>query len=78
MGRNGGRDENDLLESQCLPDLFRSPEMTEMDGIEGPSKQPNPPPTGLLLDFSTLLYQKSEIRISKYPKSKHPNIEIQN
>jgi hypothetical protein len=42
MGGNGGRDEDDLTELECLPNFFRAPEMTEMDGIEGPPKQPNP------------------------------------
>jgi hypothetical protein len=65
MGRNGGRDENDLIEPECLPNFFCSPEMTEMDGVEGPSKQPNPSPTRLLFNFSTLLHKKSEIRRSK-------------
>jgi len=38
MGRNGGRDEDDLLELEGLPNFFCTPEMTKMDGIEGPSK----------------------------------------
>jgi hypothetical protein len=38
MGRNGGGDEDDLLELEGLPNLFRTPEVAEMDGIEGPSK----------------------------------------
>jgi hypothetical protein len=65
MGRNGGRDKDDLVELECLPNLFRTPEMTEMDGVEGPSKQPDSLAFGLLFDLSTLLHNKSEIRISK-------------
>jgi len=38
MGRNGGRDENDLIEVEGLPNLFGPSEMAEMDGIEGPSE----------------------------------------
>jgi hypothetical protein len=38
MGRNGGRDEDDLLELEGLPNFFCTPEMTKMNGIEGPSK----------------------------------------
>jgi len=44
VGRNGGRDKDDLLELECLPNFFCAPEMTEMDGIEGPSEQPDPSP----------------------------------
>jgi len=39
---DGGRDEDDLLESECLPNLFCAPEVTQMNGIEGPPKQANP------------------------------------
>jgi len=38
MGRNGGRDEDDLLQLEGLPNFLRTPEMTQMNGIEGPSK----------------------------------------
>jgi hypothetical protein len=38
MGWNGGRDEDDLRELEGLPDFFRTPEMAQMNGIEGPSK----------------------------------------
>jgi hypothetical protein len=38
MGRNGGRDEDNLLELEGLPNLLCTPEMTQMNGIEGPSK----------------------------------------
>jgi hypothetical protein len=38
MRWNGGRDEDDLLELERLPDFLCTPEMTEMDRIEGPSK----------------------------------------
>jgi len=41
MGWNGCRDEDHLLESEGLPNLFRPPEMTPMDGIEGSSEKPN-------------------------------------
>jgi len=40
--------------------------MTQMDRIEGPSKQPNSLPFGLLFNLSTLLHNKSKIRISKF------------
>ncbi len=40
--RVGGRDKDYFLKSEGLPNVFRSPEMTQMDGIEGSSKQPNP------------------------------------
>ena len=59
MGRNGGRDEDDLIQLECLPDLFGTPEVTEMDGVEGPSKQPNFSTFGLLLYFSILPYLES-------------------
>jgi hypothetical protein len=42
MGRDGGRDEDDLLEAKCFSNFFRSPEVTQMDGIEGPPEQANP------------------------------------
>jgi hypothetical protein len=38
MGWDSCRDENHLLETESFPNLFRSPEMTHMDGIECPSK----------------------------------------
>jgi len=38
MGGDGGRNEEDLLELECLPNFFCTPEMTKMDGIEGASK----------------------------------------
>jgi hypothetical protein len=38
MGWNGGRDEDDLLQPEDLPNLLRTPEMTQMNGVEGPSK----------------------------------------
>jgi hypothetical protein len=50
MGRDGGRDEDDFLELEGLPNFLCTPEMTQMYGIEGPSKQTNPSPFGLLLN----------------------------
>jgi hypothetical protein len=38
MGRNRRRDEDNLLKPECVPNFFSTPEMTKMDGIEGPSK----------------------------------------
>jgi hypothetical protein len=38
MGRNGRRDEDNLLKPECLPNFFSTPEMTKVDGIESPSK----------------------------------------
>jgi hypothetical protein len=38
VGWNGGRDEDDLLELEGLPDFFCTPEMAQMNGIEGPSE----------------------------------------
>jgi hypothetical protein len=38
MGGNGGGDEDDLLKKECLPNLFCTPEVTQMDGIESPSE----------------------------------------
>jgi hypothetical protein len=38
MGRNGGRDEDNLLKPECLPNLFRTPEVAKMNGVESSSK----------------------------------------
>jgi hypothetical protein len=38
MRGDGGRDEDDLIEVEGLPNFFCTPEMTEMDGVEGPSE----------------------------------------
>jgi hypothetical protein len=38
VGRNGGRDEDDLIELECLPNLFRTPEVAKMNGVESSSK----------------------------------------
>jgi hypothetical protein len=54
MGWNGGRDENNLLQMKCLPNFFYTPEVTQMDGIEGAAEQPNSSSCGLLSYFSTL------------------------
>jgi hypothetical protein len=42
MGRDRGRNEDNLLELKCFADFFRTSEVTQMDGVEGASKQPNP------------------------------------
>lgn len=42
MGWNGGGDEDDLLELKRFSNLFGSPEVSLMDGIEGSSKKANP------------------------------------
>jgi hypothetical protein len=54
MRRDGGRDENDLLQPECLPNLLCAPKVTQMDGIEGPAEETNPSTYGLLFNFSTL------------------------
>jgi hypothetical protein len=54
MGRDRGRDEDNLLELKCLANFFRTSEVTQMDGVEGASKQPNPPTCGFFLYFSIL------------------------
>jgi hypothetical protein len=38
MGWNGGRNEEDLLEVESLSNFFRPPEVTQMDGVEGPAE----------------------------------------
>jgi hypothetical protein len=38
MGWNGGRDEDDLLKVEGFSNFLCSPEVTQMDGIEGPPK----------------------------------------
>jgi hypothetical protein len=55
MGRDRRRNEDDLLELECLPNLFRPPEVTQMNGVESPPKKTNPPARRLLFDLSTLL-----------------------
>jgi hypothetical protein len=57
MRREGRRDENHLLETEGFPNLFRPPQMTHMDGIEGAAKEPYFPFT-LCLDFEVLLLVK--------------------
>ncbi len=42
MGWDGCWDKDHLLKSEGLPNLFRPPEMTQMDRVEGTSKEPNP------------------------------------
>jgi len=54
MGRDRGRNEDNLLEVKCLTNFFRTPEVAQMDGVEGASKQPNLPTRGLLFDFLIL------------------------
>jgi hypothetical protein len=38
MGWDRGRNENNLLELKCLANFFRTPEVTQMDGVEGASE----------------------------------------
>jgi hypothetical protein len=38
MGWDGCGDEDHFLEAEGLPNFFRAPEVTQMDGIEGPSE----------------------------------------
>jgi len=54
MGWDRGRNENNLIELKRLPNFFRTPEVTQMDRVEGASKQPKPPVCELLFDFSIL------------------------
>ncbi len=56
MGGERGRNEDNLVELECLPNFFRTPEMTQMDGIEGPSEKTNPSTRELLFDLSILLF----------------------
>jgi hypothetical protein len=59
MGRDRGRNEDNLLELKCLANFFRTSEVTQVDGVEGASKQPNPPTRGLFFDLWTLPYVES-------------------
>jgi hypothetical protein len=43
MRRNGGRNENDLLKVKNFPNLFCTAEVTQMNRIESPSKEPDSP-----------------------------------
>ena len=38
MRWNGGSDEDDLLKVESLPNFFCTPEVPQMDGVEGPSE----------------------------------------
>jgi hypothetical protein len=38
MGWNGGRDEDDLVKVERFSNFLCTPEVTQMDGIEGPPK----------------------------------------
>ena len=42
MGWDGCWDKDHLREAECLPNFFCPPEVTQMDGIECPSEEPNP------------------------------------
>ena len=72
MGRDRGRNEDNLLELKCLANFFRASEVTQMDGVESASKQPNPPTCGLFFDLSTLpiLNPKLEMSNAKVQKFK--------
>jgi hypothetical protein len=41
MRGDGRWDEDDFIEAEGLPDLLRSPEVSQMNGIEGPPEKPN-------------------------------------
>ncbi len=41
MRGDGCRDEDDFIQAKGLPNLLCSPEMPQMDGIKGPSEEPN-------------------------------------
>jgi hypothetical protein len=62
MRWDGGGDEDDLLEPECLPNLFCAPKVTQMDGIEGTPKKPNSLTCGLPFNLSALPDKKSEIK----------------
>ena len=51
MRREGCWYEDHFLKAERLPDLLRSPQVTQMDGIEGPPKQSNPSFFSLLLNL---------------------------
>jgi len=35
---NGGGNEDDLVKMKCLPNLFSTPKVTQMNGIERPAQ----------------------------------------
>jgi hypothetical protein len=41
MGRDRGSNKDDLIKTEGYPNFFSTPEMTQMDGIESPSEEPN-------------------------------------
>jgi hypothetical protein len=66
VGRVRSWNKDHFLESKGLSNLFGSPQVTQVNGIEGTPKKPNPPLSSPLLDLSPLLTQlKFEIRISQ-------------
>jgi hypothetical protein len=65
MRRKGCRNEDHFLEAKGLPDLLCSPEMTQMDGVEGPPEKPDPSLSSILLNLG--LSFSGQIR--------NPNIE---
>src|SRR5208337_3659485 len=76
MGRDRGRDEDNLLELKCLANFFRTSEVTQMDGVDGAPEQPNP------AAFSFRFFRhlqvlrnpvKFQIPISKSQTAPHPS-----
>jgi len=66
VGRERSWNKDHLLKFERLPNLFGSPEVTQVDGIEGTPKKPDPSLSSPLLDLPPPLTQlKFEIRISK-------------
>jgi hypothetical protein len=67
MRGKGCRNEDHFLKAKDLSNLFRSSEVTQMDRIESPPEQPNPPLSTPRFDPPPPLTQlKFEIRISKF------------
>jgi DNA helicase HerA-like ATPase len=66
VGRVRSWNKDHLLESEGLPNLFGSPKVTQVNGIEGTSEKPDPSLSSPCLDLLPPLTQlKSQIRISK-------------
>ena len=51
MGREGSRYEDHFVKAEGFSNLFCSPEVTEMDGIECPPEKPDPSLFSLLFNL---------------------------
>jgi hypothetical protein len=58
MGRYCRRNKDYLLESEGLSNLFGSPKVTQVNGIEGTPKKPNPFLCSSLLDLPPRIIAK--------------------